>query len=1518
MKKRLLSVLLCVAILATVTPLFAAAESARYLAYNSSTGLVDAEREVTDVNVIDEATDAFVTGWNIVKGDVVFGDRIVLPEDVNLILADNATLTADKGITVAADGDFAIYAQSNDAAMGKLVVPEGLESFDAGISGAYTQRCGDISIYGGTVTVQGGEGAVAIGAASVGQCGNISIYGGNVTAQGGAFSSAIGSSQDGVCGDITIFDGKVNAQGGLDGAGIGSGSSGSCGDITIFGDTVTAQGGDYGAGIGSGSSGSCGDITILGGTVTAQGGLDGAGIGSGNCIDPRTGVASSCRNVTITSGIVFAQGGRLAPGIGCYTRSDVEMASCGKMTITGGNIKATADKGTTVFIGVAGNPEAGEVSIDRSCTSAIYNNSQYINYKIPAVEVTCTENGTLEYYIEPISGNYYAALPLTEDTLIGDEEALAAWKAKGGAGYVATLPHTDENEDDICDVCESVLTAYLDYNATTGKVDTERKIVVDNVIDEATDSFVTGWNVVKGDVEFESRIVLPKDVNLILANGATLTADKGIQVAADGDFAVYAQSNDAATMGELIALNEDHLCAGIGGGFMNTICGNVTISGGVVNAQGGQGAAGIGGGYDSACDGVTIYGGIVHAQGGENGAGIGSGYSGSSCGNITISGGMVTAQGGCESAGIGSGFCGSCENITISGGYVKATPGEDAAAIGKGFAASVGEVSIADSCTSVIKDGAQYINYEPFAVVWPTCTVCGTKAHVKDSISGNYYTAFPFMEDELIGDADAFAVWKAQGGKGYMEPLGHDWKLVDETTHKCTRCDATGTHTDGDKCDICHVVAVPYLDYNATTGAVDTKRFLWMAHVIQNEGDTFVTGWNVVRGDVVFNDRITLPKDVNLVLEDGATLIARKGISVAEDGSFAVYAQSNDATMMGKLIVLSTEDHNAGIGSLDYSSCGDIAIYGGNVVVMGGYFSAGIGSGYHGACGDITIRGGTVATLGGDFVVAGIGSGKNASCGNITISGGTVTVRCGGFSAGIGSSEGGVCGDITISGGTVTAQGGQEAAGIGSGYDGSSCGDITISGGTVTAWGGKDGAGIGSGYDGSSCGYVIITGGHVKATAGGRYAEPIGAGRLPRCDILLIDDSCTVATDGNSMYINYKVLAVEPTCTESGVPEYFKDYVSDNYYTALPFTSDTLIGDADAFAAWKAEGGEGYVAPLGHDWQPVDEDTHKCSRCEVTKAHTDTDEDYICDDCGYVLLAASKADAIAALNEAAGENPSDGVSKIVSDAADTVSSAKTLEEVATEKENGLAAIDEQQKAEAAQMLADAKTAAKAALVEAAGANPSAAVQASLDTACKTIDDANSPESVTAVKAAAFSMITAQVAAAKAAAEKQALEEELAQAQKDLSAANEAIAALNDTVASKEATIAEKQAAVEAAQKALDEAQVKVTELEGAVSEQDEALKQAEKEIQDLQAEIERLKALLDDDPTDPTEKLLGDANNDGAVNMKDVLLMRKFLAGLDMEYNAENADCNGDGDVNMKDVLMLRKYLAGLITELGA
>ena len=67
------------------------------------------------------------------------------------------------------------------------------------------------------------------------------------------------------------------------------------------------------------------------------------------------------------------------------------------------------------------------------------------------------------------------------------------------------------------------------------------------------------------------------------------------------------------------------------------------------------------------------------------------------------------------------------------------------------------------------------------------------------------------------------------------------------------------------------------------------------------------------------------------------------------------------------------------------------------------------------------------------------------------------------------------------------------------------------------------------------------------------------------------------------------------------------------------------------------------------------------------------------------------------------------------------------------------------------------------------------------------------------------------------------------------------------------------------------------------------------------------------EPTATGAVLYGDANEDGNVNMKDVLLLRKYLVGMQVSFNAVNSDVTFDGNVNMKDVLLLRKYLVGLV-----
>lgn len=64
--------------------------------------------------------------------------------------------------------------------------------------------------------------------------------------------------------------------------------------------------------------------------------------------------------------------------------------------------------------------------------------------------------------------------------------------------------------------------------------------------------------------------------------------------------------------------------------------------------------------------------------------------------------------------------------------------------------------------------------------------------------------------------------------------------------------------------------------------------------------------------------------------------------------------------------------------------------------------------------------------------------------------------------------------------------------------------------------------------------------------------------------------------------------------------------------------------------------------------------------------------------------------------------------------------------------------------------------------------------------------------------------------------------------------------------------------------------------------------------------------------------MLGDVNKDGVVDIKDVTILRRYLAGTVAAdtVDAPAADCNEDGVVDIKDVTVLRRYLAGT-AELG-
>lgn len=162
-----------------------------------------------------------------------------------------------------------------------------------------------------------------------------------------------------------------------------------------------------------------------------------------------------------------------------------------------------------------------------------------------------------------------------------------------------------------------------------------------------------------------------------------------------------------------------------------------------------------------------------------------------------------------------------------------------------------------------------------------------------------------------------------------------------------------------------------------------------------------------VSSDVTVSDRITVGGSVKLILGEGTTLTASKGIEVYTGKQLTIEGT-------GKLVSTGTQTDSSkgtsGIGAYEY---GDITINGGTVEATGGYRGAGIG-----------------------------GSSNSNFGGTITINGGIVTAQGGTEAAGIGGGSGngwggayGRCGAIVINGGQVTATGGSSAPGIGPGYD---------------------------------------------------------------------------------------------------------------------------------------------------------------------------------------------------------------------------------------------------------------------------------------------------------------------------------------------------------------------------------------------------------------------------------------------------------------------------------------------------
>ena len=224
-------------------------------------------------------------------------------------------------------------------------------------------------------------------------------------------------------------------------------------------------------------------------------------------------------------------------------------------------------------------------------------------------------------------------------------------------------------KDGICQVCGEMKkksVSYLDENGAEQSAENV-EMMTDRDLQWKSTEEASSWYVVRGDHSIGKRITVSGDVHLILADGCSLQAEKGIQVAEGNCLTIHAQS-EGESAGKLIAAGQENN-AGIGGGLYGA-GGTITICGGNVNASSTYGA-GIGGGYSGAGGTITIHGGNVNASSGRDGAGIGGG-SLEAGGTITIRGGNVNASGDLG-AGIGGGHSGAGGTITIQDGNVDAS-----------------------------------------------------------------------------------------------------------------------------------------------------------------------------------------------------------------------------------------------------------------------------------------------------------------------------------------------------------------------------------------------------------------------------------------------------------------------------------------------------------------------------------------------------------------------------------------------------------------------------------------------------------------------------------------------------------------------------------------------------------------------------------------------------------------------------------------------------------------------------
>ncbi|MBE6818099.1 MAG: hypothetical protein E7517_04735 [Ruminococcaceae bacterium] len=491
-----------------------------------------------------------------------------------------------------------------------------------------------------------------IGGGYGGGAGKITISDSKVIAESGAYSAAIGTGDEsaGSC-SITIADNSdVKASAGTDAAAIGTGNEceSACGQIDIYKSTVTARGGAYGAAIGGGDAVGGGNIVITHSTVNALGGTDAAGIGGGEGGDGG--------NIWLLSSSVIARGSGYGSGIGNGENGD----TCTVYIYNGSTVKAWGGESGGMAFCVAHNYPIysyhTNIELDGDLTAkagnsvdntVIYNGNsrkQALQENKYAEVFRCYHPQTQARWKDALGHSVYCTD--CEQEVVDYERHIWSDNRCTVCGYCAemkTVVFVEQNDE--CEVrrqvqvpygslyylpeCQNapdgMVFAFWDYNGNgltpgstievqgdditltavyTSIVDTEyidengaEKVVKAKRLPTAVSIVLDdGWYVVDRDMAIKKTLLLDGNVNLILADDATMLFDAAYDseqsiraIKTNTTLKVYGQREQTGEMISIVerqaALSNFEHYGGLINAYGLSVDGSCTLNGGKLQAD---------------------------------------------------------------------------------------------------------------------------------------------------------------------------------------------------------------------------------------------------------------------------------------------------------------------------------------------------------------------------------------------------------------------------------------------------------------------------------------------------------------------------------------------------------------------------------------------------------------------------------------------------------------------------------------------------------------------------------------------------------------------------------------------------------------------------------------------------------------------------------------------------------------------------------------------------------------------